>query len=63
MAGEQRRLGRRTFLRGAGVAMALPLLEAMQQPLRAAAMRKLYYWQVGRSLFQPARLTQAALAG
>jgi hypothetical protein len=33
------------------------------QPLRAAAMRKLYYWQVGRSLFQPARLTQAALAG
>jgi hypothetical protein len=36
------------------------------QPLRPEAMRKLYYWQVGRSLFEPARsagLRLAATAG
>ncbi len=30
-------MDRRTFLQGTGVALALPLLEAMRQPLRAAA--------------------------
>lgn len=36
MAGKAKRLSRRTFLRGAGVALGLPLLEAMG-PKRAAA--------------------------